>query len=324
MIIGLALPKHVVLQPDEVAVTFVVPAPGGCNMNCAFCAIRARAEDRPEEVAVEANDYVAFLRATARQWNVGVVSIQGHEALLPESWCYTREILVAAKALGLRTAMVTNGSFLADRAAELAALQLGSLTVSIDAPGAQAHDRIRGCAGAFDAAAAGIRAAIGVGMADRITIASVMQKARATVLEGMPRLIASLGLSRWVVTPVQSFGRVGGTVDTAGYILPAAKKLYIEALEAGISFGLDDELEAILCSSEDEVKAVEALHARRVQRAEQIIRLSPNGAVSRGAEIRRRLNETTTLWRPASEPADLLIRRLYGAPLRPALSLVAS
>lgn len=322
MIVGLALPKHVFLEPEEVAVTFVVPAPGGCNMSCSFCAIRTRAEGKAEEIALGVGDYVAFLQAAARHWTVGVVSIQGYEPLLPESWNHTRSILQAANDLGLKTAMVTNGFFLAERVAELAELGLGSLSVSIDAPTAEGHDRTRGRPGAFDAALVGLKAAMAAGMTERITVASVMQKGRASLLEGMPRLVASLGLARWVVTPVQSFGRVGGTVDRAGYILPAAKQLYIEAIEAGISFGLDDELEAILCDSADDFRAVEALHGGRVQRAEQIIRLSPNGAVSRGAEIRRRVSEANTFWRPASERPDDLMRRIYGTPLRPALKLV--
>lgn len=322
MVVGLALPKHIYLKPEEVAVTFVVPAPKGCNMSCSFCAIRARGEGKPEEIAIRAGDYIRFLQAAARQWNVGVVSIQGHEPLLPESWEYTRAILEAANDLGLRTAMVTNGYFLASRAVELAALKLGSLSVSIDAPTADVHDAIRRCPGAFEAAVAGLKAAMKVGLGDRVTVASVMQKGRAGVLQGMPRLLASLGLSRWVVTPIQSFGRVGGTVETAGYIFPAAKQLYIEAIEEGISFGLDDELEAILCSSEDEVRAVEALRAGRVQRAEQIIRLSPNGAVSRGAQIRRRVSEASTFWVPASERPEELMRRVYGTRLRPSLKLV--
>ena len=62
--------------------------------------------------------------------------------------------------------------------------------------------------------------------------------------------------------------------------------------------------------------------AEGVQRAEQIVRLSPSGAVSRGAEIRRRISGTTTYWDPKGEPATQLLQRLQQLKLRPQLQLV--
>lgn len=324
MIVGLALPKRVYLEQNEVAVTFVVPAENGCNMSCSFCAIRARAEAKPGQTVVGIVDYVAFLRASAQNYNVGVVSLQGYEPLLPESWAYTDAILRAANELGLRTALVTNGSYLADRAAALRDLGLGSLSVSIDAATAEVHDRSRGTPGALAMTVRGLRAAIDRGLADRITIASVMQRGRADLLDGMPEFVAGLGLKRWVVTPVQSFGRVGGTVDTASYILGEGKRLYIASIDAGIDFELDDELEALLCESEEDHAVVAVLRERRVQRADQIIRLSPSGAVSRGAEIRRRVSEANARWNPRVEEACHLLQRLEQTRKRPLLQLVSA
>lgn len=322
MIVGLALPKRVYLESDEVAVTFVVPAPNGCNMACAFCAIRARAEAKPADTVVQVDDYLAFLRSAARRYQIGVVSLQGYEPLLPESWFYTRAVLEAANDLGLSTALVTNGSYLSDQAQALKELDLGSLSVSIDSASAEAHDHSRGTPGAFELTMQGLKTALAVGLGEKITVASVIQKGKSSLLNGMPALLASVGLTRWVVTPVQSFGRVGGTVDTAESILREAKRLYIGALEAGITFELDDELEAILCTSSEDRRAVEQLHGRRVQRADQIIRLSPSGAVSRGAELRRRISETACFWDPRAEGADDLLRRLDGDKPAPKLYMV--
>ena len=146
MVLGLALPKHVYLESNETAVTFVVPASGGCNLNCSFCAIRARGEARPEEIVMQQKDYLAFLRAAAAAYDVGVVSVQGYEPLLPESWSYTESILRAARDLGLRTAIVTNGTYLGRYAQKLADLGLGSLNVSIDSADPEKHDSSRtGC-----------------------------------------------------------------------------------------------------------------------------------------------------------------------------------
>ena len=139
MIVGLALPKRVFLESQEIAVTFVVPAPNGCNLACSFCAIRARGEARPEDDRIGQDDYVAFLRAAAANYQVGVASVQGYEPLLPESWSYTQAILETARELGLRTALVTNGTNLRQYADQLRALGLDSLTVSVDSADPQEH-----------------------------------------------------------------------------------------------------------------------------------------------------------------------------------------
>lgn len=322
MVLGLALPKRVYLEPTEVAVTFVVPAPNGCNMACAFCAIRARGEAKPEEIRLGKEDYRVFLRAAAATYQVGVVSIQGYEPLLPESWSYTRMLVEEANALGLKTSLVTNGVNLSAYAAELAALRIGSLTVSIDSADSTVHDQSRGVQGAFQSVMKGLTAALQVGLRDQITIASVMQRQKAHLLDGMPAMLVALGLDRWVVTPVQSFGTQGGTVDRADYILSEGKRLYIKSLESGIKFELDDELEAIVCPTERERLSVESLLNRRIQRAEQIIRVSPSGVVSRGSEIRSRVTSASMVWDPSTEGADDIVRRLQAAKPRPNLQLV--
>ena len=217
----LAQSKPESLPPEEIGATFVVPAPGGCDLDCPFCFIRMRREAGPAERQLLERDYTDFLDQLAARCRIAIVSLQGYEALLPESWPYSEALLARARELDIETALVTNGTHLADRAEDLLRLGVGSITVSVDSADAAVHDRLRRTPGAFAATLRGLEAACAAGLGDRLLVASVLQRGKPHYLHGMPRLLNVLGLKRWVVSPLYKVHRTrgGGIVDSPESIL---------------------------------------------------------------------------------------------------------
>src|SRR5215471_17184510 len=153
--------------------TFVVPAPNGCNLKCSFCVVRQRREIT--ETLLRPEDMVRFIREAVERAPISALAIQGYEPLLPESLRYTQAILATGRFLGLPTSVVTNGTKLVDAIDLLTTLAPHKIAVSLDAASAEVHDRIRGLTGAWAATLGGIRRAIEVLIPKtRLVVASVL------------------------------------------------------------------------------------------------------------------------------------------------------
>src|SRR5258707_173950 len=96
-------------MPDSAGqfLTFVVPAPDGCNLKCPFCLVRQRREIT--ETCLQPEEFARFVREATERAPIFAVAVQGYEPLLPESLPYTQAILATGRFLGLPTAFVTNG-----------------------------------------------------------------------------------------------------------------------------------------------------------------------------------------------------------------------
>lgn len=306
-----ALPKNVILAPDEVAVTVVVPALKGCNLNCAFCFIRARREADPAKIVLQEADYVAFVEEMAARKNVPLVSLQGYEPLLPESWPISKAILAKARELGIRTALVTNGTHLAERVEDLIALGVGGLTVSLDADQAIWHDLTRRTAGAFAKTMAGIRCVAATELRERLIVASVLQRGRAHYIAGMPQLLSDLGLRSWVVTPVYKVGldTERATVEPPADVVRELVALHLEALRKDISMLVDDEFEELIRKAGEAIDLAQ-LRLRRFSRLNQVVRLSPDGSCAVGRNILRRASNADFLWNPRREAVSAFAERI--------------
>src|SRR5258708_4644125 len=92
--------------------TFVVPAPGGCNLNCSFCIVRQRREIG--ETCLTPHDLMRFIREAIEYTPTFALAIQGYEPLLHESRPLSQAILGTGRFLGIPTSLVTNGTKLAD------------------------------------------------------------------------------------------------------------------------------------------------------------------------------------------------------------------
>jgi MoaA/NifB/PqqE/SkfB family radical SAM enzyme len=310
MAFGAALPAGVELLEDEVAATFVVPAPNGCNLNCRFCAIRARRETVGEE-SLAADDFVCFFKSLADKLKVGAMTLQGHEPLLPESWPYSIALLSAGRQLGIPTAIVTNGTFLSERIAQLASVNVQGITVSLDSGVPGIHDEVRGTPGAFNKTLGGIQAATEAGMGSRVSVASVLQPGLGGWLDSVPELLASLKIRRWMVSPLFGFQQkdIAGPMGDSQEIVSEMVRLQRLASRFGVEMMVDDEFSRIAQIEQDKVVSLDALRLYRMKRLEQILRLSPNGAFSFGRDILKTVSEDTPVWKPASERADLFILR---------------
>ena len=311
MVVVLAQPKPESLPPEEIGATFVVPAPGGCDLDCPFCFIRMRREAGPAERHLLVRDYTDFLDQLAARCRIGIVSLQGYEALLPESWPYSEALLARARELGIETALVTNGTHLADRAEDLLRLGVVGITVSVDSADAAVHDRLRGRPGAFDATVRGLEAACAAGLGDRLLVASVLQRGKPHYLRGMPRLLYSLGLKRWVVSPLYKVHRTrgGGIVDRPESILFQLIRLNGMAGEHDVQLVVDDDFGLLAARSGGLAKA-NALLRRQLSRFDQLVRLSPDGSFSIGREILRRVDDDIAVWNPDIEPAETFVPRM--------------
>ncbi len=310
-----ALPMVKKLRLEGLLATFVVPAPMGCNLNCSFCLIRARQEAPPGGDALGVEHYVGFLDTLAARHQVGIVSLQGYEPLLPESWAYSEALLSRAMSLGIPSALVTNGTYLRDHIADLDCLDVAGITVSLDASSAELHDRSRGTNGAFAKTVASIKAAASSSLRPRLMVASVLQTRRAHYLYGVPRLLASLGVGQWVVNPVLGVGREarGGHVQQYDEISAHLLALQKRAGEHGIEMVVDDELDLLIRDARSsKVVPIERPRLRRLPRLSRVVRLAPNGSCTMGEDVLQRVGGHTPHWRPDLEDVTAFVARAVG------------
>lgn len=297
---GAALPIGLDLCENEVAATFVVPAPNGCNLNCEYCAIRARGESQKNSDVLSVDDYLEFLHTLVSKLSVGAVTLQGHEPLLPESWTYSESLLSASSHLGIPTAIVTNGTFLSDRIFQLKALNLQGITVSLDSGENFIHDSMRGTPGAFEKTIKGIRTAVSCGMKDRINVASILHPGKSTYLDSIPELLSSLGVKQWVVSPLYGFSEdsIAGPLGDYKEIASEMERLQKLALLFSVEMIVDDEFDRISKMCRDGFVSIEGLKLKRMKKLEQILRLSPNGNFSYGKDVLMPISYNSPTWNP--------------------------
>lgn len=289
-----AWPAELKWRDVGVAITLVVPATQ-CNLRCGFCAIGQREEI--SQTALSPDDYAHFVEDIVSTEPTAMVSIQGYEPLLDESWAYTQTILKTAKRLGVPRSLVTNGIRLERRAKDLVQCDPSGVTVSIDSACSATHDRLRGKVGALEQTLRGIEAIRAeFGSAERLTVSSVLLPRRQRYLHDMPVLLAELGIDHWAISPLLKIGKgdVGGPVAPSSEIVDAVLDLHERALVQGIELVLDDELDQLRLRSED----YGSFLVRRFERPDGLVRLAPSGACAVGAEILSSVDEDSPVWKP--------------------------
>ena len=286
------------------ALTYVVPS-AACDLRCGFCYIEQRRE--AERSVLRSRDYVAFLDDVAATWPVRVSGLQGYEPLLDDSWPYTRAILERSAELEIPTSMVTNGTRLAARVDDLAALGLRDLTVSLDASTPEVHDRIRGVRGAFARTVDGIaRAVRAAAFGSRVVVASVLLPGKRGYLDALPRRLATLGVRCFGVTPLLAMaaGRPARMVQEHGPLMRDLDALDEECRRAGIDFVVDDELSRF----RHRLDGANRLMIHSLERPERLVRLTPSGACSAGLEVLSPVGPETPTWRPGAQRPSAFLR----------------
>lgn len=310
MSVDAALPSFA-WNSDGLTLTFVVPALGGCNLDCAYCFIAQRGEDiAPALLSVEA--YRNFVQEVAYSHRIANLCIQGYEPLLPGSFPYTDAILSTGQRLGITTSLVTNGTHLTHWVDELTALAPGRISVSLDAAAAEAHDRQRRRQGAFAMTIDGLRrAAISLPAVTELVVTSVLIPKRRAQLDAMPLLLKEIGIKHWVVTALQKvdFDHPGGPIGEREKILANLRILRDHATDAGIDFKVDDEFDGLASGGKPD--DFERNRIRRLLNPDGVYRLVPDGRCSKGADILKPLSDRTPRWDPRSMNPNEFIRRYY-------------
>jgi MoaA/NifB/PqqE/SkfB family radical SAM enzyme len=308
-------------QPDSESdaagqfLTFVVPAPDGCNLKCAFCLVRHRREIT--ETRLRPDDLARFIREAGERSPIFALAIQGYEPLLPESLPYTQAILATGRFLGLPTSMVTNGVKLVDSIELLTTLSPNKIAISLDAASADIHDRVRGVAGAWVAAVRGIERAIEVlAPRTRLVVSSVLLPSKRHYLDGMPARLREIGIDQWIINPLLRVGRdhAGGPVSDRASLFRDLLILQDAANRAGIRLTVDDEFGNL---GHDAASAsqpsLRTLHVRSLPRNVEIFRLAPSGQCSTGDGILKQVTLETPRWQPGAMHAGDFLEMLRGA-----------
>jgi MoaA/NifB/PqqE/SkfB family radical SAM enzyme len=304
-------------QPDSESdavghfLTFVVPAPDGCNLKCAFCLVRQRREIT--ETCLRPDDLARFIREAAERSPIFALAIQGYEPLLSESLPYTQAILATGRFLGLPTTMVTNGVRLFDAVDLLTTLSPNKIAISLDAASAEIHDRIRGVPGTWAAAVGGIERAIEVlAPRTRLVVSSVLQPSKRHYLDAMPARLREIGIDQWIINPLLRVGRdqSGGPVSDRASLYRDLLILQEAASQAGIRLTVDDEFRNLGHEAASACQpSLRTLRVRTLPRNVEIFRLAPSGRCSTGHEILKQVTASTPRWQPgATHAGDFLVK----------------
>jgi sulfatase maturation enzyme AslB (radical SAM superfamily) len=303
-------------EPDAAGqfLTFVVPAPSGCNLKCAFCLIRQRGEIT--DTRLRPNDFARFIREAAQRAPIFALAIQGYEPLLPESLPYTQATLATGRFLGLPTSFVTNGVKLVDAIDLLTTLSPNKIAVSLDAASAEVHDRIRGVDGAWAAAVRGIeRAATVLAPRTRLVVSSVLLPSRRHYLDAMPARLRDIGIDRWIINPMLRVGsgQAGGPVADRANLYRDLLILQEAADRAGVRLTVDDEFDHLghRTASASHL-SLRKLHVRTLPPNVEIFRLTPSGQCSMGDGILKQVTPDTPRWQPGAMHAGDFLETLGG------------
>lgn len=211
-----------------------VYAAGACNLACKHCYISPPFL-RPHEAEANPKKFVdvdLFEKVVVEALPLGLQSVKftGGEPLLHPRF---RDLVTVAVRHDLSIVVETNGT-LVD--APLAAFLKESgkvcfVSVSLDGPGAQTHDELRGVRGSFDRAVAGIHHLVAAGI--RPQVICTLHTGNVAAMRDTIALAASLGASSVKFNHVQKMGRGEAMARDRGLSTREILGLYAEVEDPG-------------------------------------------------------------------------------------------
>ncbi len=185
----------------------------GCNLCCKHCWINPTYE-RGVPVAGQYIDLELLKGAVISAKNLGLSSakLSGGEPLLHPQFIDIVDFLFEQK---LSINMETNGTLITrDNAVHLKEnSSLQHISVSLDSPRAEFHDRFRGVEGAFDKAVQGIKHLVAAGYRPQVIMC--LHHGNLHEIEDLVRMVADLGAGSVKFNPVNRVGR-GGSMQKNG------------------------------------------------------------------------------------------------------------
>jgi MoaA/NifB/PqqE/SkfB family radical SAM enzyme len=284
-----------------------LPTNSGCNLNCSYCYITQRDEPTENHKKLLPKNYVEFILGIAEKRNIGCISLQGEEPLLPESMPYTTAILSIADQLNIPTAIVTNGTNLKEYAELLASHKcLEELTISIDAADPKTHDKLRGKDGTFELVAKGLKKAMTFeSLTNVISVASVLFPGKTKRLIGIPRLLADFEIEDWFVTPALKINKdsFGGPLSTWDELIRDLEILYNAACDNYIKMIVEDEYN-FYGENRKNCPPRFPFRFRNLDHPNGILRLMPDGTCEIGHDLLRKYRTDAPRWDPNLQNSD--------------------
>lgn len=218
----------------------------GCNLACIHCR-RLEVSEELSRFDLSTQQSLAMIRSLPETGKPILVFSGGEPLKRPDIF----ELAAAASAVGLPTALATNGTLVdAAVAAKIVAAGFRRVSISFDGPDAPTHDVFRG-AGAFDKSIAGFKALRNAGMSMQIN--TTIAKHNYRKLDETYRLALELGaeaLHTFMLVPVG-----------CGMSLDESVMLSAEEYEQTLNWVYDRSLEGKL-----HLKATCAPHYFRIMR----------------------------------------------------------
>jgi len=204
----LARSLYRVIQNRNIPNLFSFAVTDRCNATCAHCSFYGGVDDPSRTVLTL--EQCRRLIADAQQLGVSVINIVGGEPLLrPDLPGILRSV---DKDLSTVT-LFTNGTGLAETAPELKRAGLDGVYVSIDAADEARHDALRGEAGMFRRAIAGIDAARRAGLSVGLAACLSEESFRAGEFPRLVDLAREAGAHEVLVFDAIPTGRLAGRAD---------------------------------------------------------------------------------------------------------------
>jgi len=175
----------------------------GCNLACRHCWLAPQYQPGENKSAVLDFELFRSILEQAKPLGLTTVKLTGGEPLMHPR---IREILSLVRTSGFRLVIETNGVLCTAEIAKLiASCRNPFVSVSLDGVDAATHEWVRGVAGCFESALAGIHHLVRSGLKPQI-IMSLMQRNKLQV-EGMVHLAEFLEAGSVKFNPVQPVER---------------------------------------------------------------------------------------------------------------------
>lgn len=179
-----------------------------CDAGCEHCSFFTGVDDKSRQVLTLAQCRRVIRQA--QELGVSVINLVGGEPLLRPDLA---EIIASVNKDQSTVVLFTNGSRLAERAAELKRAGLDSVYVSLDAADAETHDRFRGKKGLFEQALQGISQAKALGLSVGISCSISPENFYAGELQRLIELGKAIGIHEVLIFDTLPTGRYQHRTD---------------------------------------------------------------------------------------------------------------